>query len=141
PCAGSRGGIETTEWRKLFLQRREIALAENRQLRQSCERVNRFCVRSGEMLGPSLRRHGVRDKSGHLRELLALACGRVAGFQPGGVASNGRGETPLAPAIVLAFTERFAPSLGYAEVEFLDVFIFGERTGLTGPHPAAVFST
>src|SRR6185312_15045127 len=91
------------------------------------------------MLGPSRRCQGARNNSGHLRELLAFALSRVTNLKRVVMAGHGLGEPPLAPAIMLAFAERFAPALGYAEVEFLDVFIFGECLSLTVHHHAAVF--
>src|SRR5665213_3647961 len=48
-------------------------------------------------------------------------------------------QPALAPAIVLAVTERFTPASRNAQIEFLDVFVFGQRFGIAVHHNAAVF--
>src|SRR5262249_33527741 len=48
-------------------------------------------------------------------------------------------QPALAPPVMLALAERFAPAFGHAEIELLDVLVLAQRLGLTVEHHAAVF--
>src|SRR5262249_41503035 len=48
-------------------------------------------------------------------------------------------QPALAPPVMLALAERFAPAFGDAEIELLDVLVLAQRLGFTVEHHAAVF--
>src|SRR2546425_1586082 len=48
-------------------------------------------------------------------------------------------QPALAPSVMLALAERFAPAFGDAEIELLDVLVLAQRLGLAVEHHAAVF--
>src|SRR5215469_8572462 len=47
-------------------------------------------------------------------------------------------QPALAPPVMLALAERFAPALGHAQIELLDVLVLAQRLGLAVEHHAAV---
>src|SRR6516164_4263624 len=47
-------------------------------------------------------------------------------------------QPALAPPVMLALAERFAPALGHAEIELLDVLVLAQCLGLAVEHHAAV---
>src|SRR5260221_8501240 len=91
------------------------------------------------MFRPTWRGHGTSKEFGQARKLLALAYGWVSCLERVVMSRHGLRQPPLAAAVVLAVTKRFAPAFGNAEVEFLHVFIFGQRLGLAVHHHTAIF--
>src|SRR5262249_7202113 len=108
-----------------------------------------------ELRRPSRRAQGQRDEVGQSAEKITLAIIGIAGlegivmaiahqvarraWQRSNLRTTSLCQPSLAPPVMLALTERFAPAFGDAEIELLDVLVLAQRLGLAVEHHAAVF--